>query len=245
MSQTITYTDGSTWEKLVRDDTKIGSSNGKVTNWPTFDVGLQTQANTTDVYRSFDNYPNAFAISNKEGTVLFGFFPDNKVEYNLQENIPLNSEDLYASISKKVVNPILGFGKKSTVYTYSKSDGETYVETCTDDDHCTSSGDSNMGSRKKSPLKSPLSTPPKGPKMPSPSGVAARLFGGPSPPATAKAPGGFSSGNPAFVNPAFVNPAFVNPAFRKNPTGGYRKRSTRKQSKRSRSKQTRGKHARK
>jgi hypothetical protein len=241
---------------LVRDDTKIGSSNGKVANWPTFDVGLQTQANTTDVYRSFDNYPNAFAISNKEGTVLFGFFPDNKVEYNLQENIPLNSEDLYASISKKVVNPILGFGKKSTVYTYSKSDGETYVETCTDDDHCTSSGDSNMGSRKKSPL----STPPKGPKMPSPSGVAARLFGGPSPPAKTKAPGLFASGNRGFVNPA----------FRKNAAGGYRKRSTRKRStrkrstrkrstrkrstrkrstrkqrKQSRRKQTRGKYARK
>ena len=231
MSEKITYTDGSTWEKLVRDDTKIGSSNGKVANWPTFDVGLQTQANTANVYRSFENYPNAFAISNKEGTQLFGFFPDYKVEYNLQENIPLNSEDLYASISKKVVNPILGLGKKSTVYTYSKSDGETYVETCSDDDHCTSSGDSNMTYRKKSPLSTP-------PKMPSLSGVAARLFGGPPPPAKSKVPGGFTS----------VNTTFVNPAFRKNAAGGYRKRSTRKQSKQRkqlRRKQSRRKHARK
>lgn len=229
MSETITYSDGSIWEKLVRDDTKIGASNVKVANWPTFDYGLQTQANTANVYRSFDNYPNAFAISNKEGKQLFGFFPDYKVEYNLQENIPLNSEDLYVSISKKLVNPILGFGKKKTEYTYSKSDGETYVETCTDDDHCTFNGDSKVISRKKSPL----SSPPKS-MMPTPSGVAARLFGGPPPPAKSKVPGGFTS----------VNTTFVNPAFRKNAAGGYRKRSTRKQSKRSTRKRSTRKQSR-
>lgn len=245
MSETITYSDGSIWEKLVRDDTKIGASNVKVANWPTFDYGLQTQANTANVYRSFDNYPNAFAISNKEGKQLFGFFPDYKVEYNLQENIPLNSEDLYVSISKKLVNPILGFGKKKTEYTYSKSDGETYVETCTDDDHCTFNGDSKVISSKKSPLSSPLK-----PKMPTPSGVAARLFGTPAvgAPAVGAKPKSPNTGSAGF---GLVNPAFGRGLTTGQAAGGYRKRksrhlrkqSTRKLRKQSTRKQR--KHARK
>ena len=254
MSETITYSDGSIWEKLVRDDTKIGASNVKVANWPTFDYGLQTQANTANVYRSFDNYPNAFAISNKEGKQLFGFFPDYKVEYNLQENIPLNSEDLYVSISKKLVNPILGFGKKKTEYTYSKSDGETYVETCTDDDHCTFNGDSKVISRKKSPL----SGPSKKPKMPIPSGVAARLFGTPAvgAPAVGAKPKSPNTGSAGFglVNPAFgrgQTTGATTGATTGQAAGGYRKRksrhlrkqSTRKLRKQSTRKQR--KHARK
>jgi hypothetical protein len=234
MSETITYSDGSIWEKLVRDDTKIGASNVKVANWPTFDYGLQTQANTANVYRSFDNYPNAFAISNKEGKQLFGFFPDYKVEYNLQENIPLNSEDLYVSISKKLVNPILGFGKKKTEYTYSKSDGETYVETCTDDDHCTFNGDSKVISR----IKSPLSSPSK----PTPSGVAARLFGTPAvgAPAVGAKPKSPNTGSAGF---GLVNPAFGRGQTTGQAAGGYRKRKSRHLRKQSTRKQR--KHARK